>query len=1036
MRDTWFSSIIAYALKHKVLANLLMLVVLSLGVASALRMQRQALPDFTIMTAVVDLRWPTASAADVQESIVTPVENVLFGLEGVLSVRSTASQGRGLVVLEFKNGTDVDKRVQEIRNRIAPLDFPDGVENANVYQPIAKERTLNVLVYGPKDIRQLRRFAIEARRSLMAMGVDDVAIQGVPEQELTIELSQESLHALGLSLDELATQIAQKSTSIPVGSLGQGGQERAVRTEYKLTEAFDYASLYLMNAVGRLFRLGGYADVALESQYAQPLVFYNNQPAVSLRVSRIHGSGNDVFVITDKVRQWMQKMTDKYPGDTVNFLLYAEGWKLVKQRIELILKNGSFGFIFIFCILVVFLQLRIAFWVAMGVPIAVSGALALMASQGGSINFLSTFGFLMAFGIIVDDTIVVSEQAYREFQKGSSPYQAVYRATCMMFSPIMASSLTTVAAFMPLLIMQGLFGKILKDIPFVVIVVIIASLLECFIILPHHLQSALSTMPKKPQGLRKRWDAAMQWVQFTLFRRWVKAAVSNAWVTLSVSFCLIALPFVLVLSGRIGFDFFPSPPNDIVFMDADFFPGTADSSLKAFLDKANTSLFEVDAKLSGDTLSVRVPVQLLSYKTPEGGSLRVGSDYEQGHAAMLVGLTPPDKRQVSNTALLDAWRNALLDNKPVGLTNLSVSEPKAGPPGSDIRLLVKGPNTLTIKAASEALKSRLSRFELLVGIKDSLVYGKPEYVVTLKPLAKSLGMSKAWIARQLASGLYGSKVQENADFGETVRVMVRLKRQEQLTQDVLHSFPIQTPTGQTVALGELAEARLERSFVSFQNYNGKQYSEVSANITEGDRLDQVLKVIKNEVVPEIERAYGVEITDEEQARYENEALVELRYGAVLGLLMIYLVLAWVSRSYGWPAVVMLVIPFGLSGALLGHYVLGMPMTLLSLFGLFGLTGIIVNNAIILLHRFQALVDEGKLSAADAIIEASCQRVRAVFLTTITTISGLVPLLLETSLQAQFLQPMAVSISFGLGVSTVLILLVLPTVMGLFLTDNS
>ena len=677
-----------------------------------------------------------------------------------------------------------------------------------------------------------------------------------------------------------------------------------------------------------------------------------------------------------------------------------------------------------------FLFTRVAFWIAVGVPTSVAAALFFLYTQGGSINFLSTFGFLMAFGIIVDDTIVVAEQAFSEYQKGKHPLEAVKVAANMMVAPVLASSVTTIAAFMPLLVMQGLFGKILKDIPLVVMVVIAASLIECFLILPYHIKVALSKINPRHQGLRWSWNQRISHFQYNIFRRFVNHAVDYAWVTIFAGVSLIMIPFMLLGSGRIKFDFFPNLPSDILFLDADFYPGTPAKTIKQFLAEANRSLAQQDRVLNSDGQSmVQVPIQMLYYTSPDGGALAIGNDYSDAHAAMLIGVSSPDSRSVTNEMFMQSVRDDLLKKAPADMLNISLGQPAAGPPGADLRLLIIGNDIHTIKQAAEATKLKLSGINGVVNIKDSLPYGKAEYVLTLTQKAKALGLTKSQLSAQLSASLYGSEVQKHTAFSEIIKVNVRIEDQDQKNANILENLPIIIGQ-QTIPLGELAQATLSHSFTRYTQYNGKQYAEVSADMQKGvANLQDVLKVVNDQVIPDISQRFDVRFSDEEQSRYETEALNELQYGAILGLLMIYLVLSWVSRSYVWPLVVMVVIPFGLAGALLGHYWLGFPLTLLSIFGLFGLTGIVVNNAIIWLHRYQALLAEG-VSEQEAIVDASCQRLRAVFLTTVTTIVGLVPLLLETSLQARFLQPMVISISFGLAMATLLILFVLPALMSI------
>jgi multidrug efflux pump subunit AcrB len=625
----------------------------------------------------------------------------------------------------------------------------------------------------------------------------------------------------------------------------------------------------------------------------------------------------------------------------------------------------------------------------------------------------------MALGIIVDDAIVVGEDALSHHERGESALQAAEGGAHRMIGPVTASSLTTVAAFLPLMMIGGEMGNILFAIPLVIIAVIFASLIESFTILPGHLHHALrGVKPAQPGSVRYRLDRGIDHVRHHQFRQVIRWVLKNRAITLTTTLAMMIFVIGLLAGGRLGFVFFPSPESTKLHADARFVAGTPSEVSSRYVENLYQALRETEQALEPGM----VKIATVNYNKT---SKQSGPNF----SSVNVELIEPDQRQTRNAEFIKVWQEKA--GMVPGLDVLTIESPRNGPPGSDVDIRLSGAEPLVLKQASLDLQEVLSQIAGVSGIRDDLPYGRDQLIYQLTPQGEALGLTYVALGRQLSDAFSGRLVQIFTDAEDEIEVRVQYPRAEQNTLATLNRMQIVTPSGERVALNSVATWSTQRGFDVMRHVDGYLAANVVGEVDRNvNNSNLILAQLRQSTLPELEMKYGLVYSVEGQSARQSETLADMKIGLLIGLSMIYIVLAWVFGSYGWPLVVMMAIPFGLIGAIMGHWWMGLDMTILSLFGFFGLSGIVVNDSIILVSFYKRLRETG-MGVNEALEEASVQRVRAVLLTSLTTVAGLTPLLFETSLQAQFLIPMATAIAFGLIFSTFLILLVIPSMLSLY-----
>ncbi|WP_295389168.1 efflux RND transporter permease subunit [uncultured Thiodictyon sp.] len=1015
--------------RHKLLANVLTVLVFGLGTVALSRMNIQFFPSFALDIIAVQVVWSGASAEDVENGIVIPFEERLKTVDGLKRMTSTSSQGIASVSLELNEGTDALLALDQVRQRVDEFrNLPKDAETPQVSRISRYESVARVLVSGP-SLHDVRPWVRQFERELLARGIDRVDIAGLPQERIAIEVPGRTLETLGLSLDGIGQQVGRLAQDLPSGVAGEADGARELRGLEQRRDPVAFENLSIVSDERGLVRLGDVATIVRESRPAALTM-----TEVETGTARSHGAVTVEMLIQRAetghslraarvFEQWLADTRPTLPP-SIQLTVFDQAWQLIRDRIDLLVSNGLQGFVLVLVLLYIFLPGRVALWVAMGIPTAYLLALALLWAFGGTINMMSLFALLLTLGVIDDDAIVIGEYAESRFRMGMAPAEAAIAGAKRMFWPVVGSALTTVAAFLPLMLVGGIMGNILWDIPFVAIMVLMASLMEVFLIMPAHLRSAFSHQVRQvTPRWRQRVDAG-----FDRFRdRWYRPAVvaSLRWraVTVSAVAVLMLLSVGLLAGGRIAFVFFPTPEAQIVFANATFVAGTPRAQTAAFLDELQEGLGAAERDLGGGLVEAAV-ARLGSTVAVNVGAAASGDQL----ASVLVQLVPSENRSVRNEAFLAKWRERV--SLPAGIESLVISSRRSGPPGRDLTVRLTGDDAHRLKSAALDLAQGLESVQGVSDMVDDMPFGREQLIYRVSPAGQALGVTTELLGRQLRAAFDGYLAQLVQVGQDELEVRVLLPRAERTRLDALEQLNIRVPSGEFVPLDTVADWESRRGFEALRHADGRLAVEVSADINRAlNTPDNVAKALRAGLLPDLVARYGIGFSFEGRAADQRETLGDMQLGLYIGLGLIYIVLAAVFSSWGWPLVVMTAIPLGLIGAVVGHWIMGIDLTLLSLFGLFGLSGIVVNNAIILVSMYQELRLTG-MAVDPALEAAACSRLRAMLLTSATTVAGLGPLIFATSLQAQFLIPMAVSLAFGITFATVLVLVFTPALLSL------
>lgn len=999
-----------------------MFIIIVGGIWALTRLNVQFFPNFHVNYITVSVTWPGSNAEDITKSITTPLEDKLRDVDHLKKMYAVARTGNTTMTLEFEQTADMAEALDQVKQEV------DLVRNlpATSEKPVIKRETFfeniaTLVITTSGSLQELRPLIYKMERQLYARGIAKVSITGLPEQEIAIQIPSARLHALNLTLSQIAEKIRNQSRDLPAGTVGRSSASKELRSLEQRRSIQEFGNLQLVHNKQDIIRLGDIAKITRRPKDQQILVSSNGKTAVEMTLFRTE-TGNSLTA-AKILQKWLVDIKPELPA-SVSIQPTHQIWQLLSERINLLLKNGAIGFILVLLILFLFLNARVAFWVAVGIPTSFLGAMIVMLMLGKSINMISLFAMIMTLGIIVDDSIVVGEETLTHLQQGKSVKDAVVSGTNKMLSPVFAASLTTICAFIPLLLISDIMGQILADIPTVVICVISASLIECFLILPGHLKHSFTRALKKQQQIKKPpLDKQLVHFRENIFRPFVKKAINNRWTVISITFAIMLIIAGVLMSGRKNFTFFPEPEGTQINVSAEFVAGTPATKIEHFLTELTKSLNKTAKQLSPNKKLIVSAVEIQK---------RAGlKEYLYGDelASMNVELTSPEDRKINNDQFINAWRKNI--KLPTGLEAFLIRSPKAGPPGDDIEIELSNDKFSTLKDASLELQSQLKNYPGVTNIQDNLPYGKEQLIYKLTAQGQALGLTTTSIGQQLRAAFNGEIAQIFHEPNDEIEVRVMLPDNERYNFHTLNRLPILTPQGKIVPLDNVIDLTYRKGFDILRHKNNVPTVTVSADVNnKATNANKIIKQLQSTYFPQLRKKYNLNINVTGRFEDQQMTLKDMGYGLILALVLIYLILAWVFSSYGWPLLIMAAIPIGLTGAIIGHMILGIDLTILSLFGLFGLAGIVVNDSIILTNRYKELRDDG-MEINTALIEATCQRLRPVILTSVTTIAGLLPLLFETSRQAQFLKPMAVSISFGLGFATILILVVVPSMLAIY-----
>ena len=1020
-------ALLHYFTHHKVAGNLLMLIMILAGGWALLKINVQFFPTMHFNFVSIQIAWPGASAEDVERALLNPIERNLRHLDDLKSIDSTATPGKAKITLEFYQHADMNNAAEKVRQEVDQLrQLPPDAEKPIIskyetYEPIAK-----VLVQSshPESLRPLVR---NMENQLLQRGIAKITVTGLPHEEIAIEVPSNKLAELNTSLNQLGTRINELSQDVPAGVVGRGQFTQRVRSLAQRRSAEEFTQLPIVaNDQGQLIKLGDIAHITRRPRENSVTIQHLKQPAVELSLFRTTYMNS--LSSARILKQWVKDITPQLPPG-VSLTLYDQAWQHLAERIALLLKNALGGLILILIVLYLLLHRIVATWVAIGIPVSFLGALMAIYLLGGSINMISLFATIMGLGIIVDDTLVVGEEALSLYQSGQPAITAIENAARKMFPPVMASSLTTICAFIPIALVSGIMGKFIIAIPLVIISVIIASLIECFLILPNHLLHSFKRFKTQDYPIRKTIDTRFQQFRETVFKPLVTKAIQYRCITQSLAFATLIVVVGIIASGHLSFDFFPSPENRMIQVNFQMLAGTPTADRDAFLQQLIDSLQATDNELSAADESHIITFASYLNRSADPNSDRDEFINSEERGSILLELTSTDKRSVTNTQFINHWRSKLII--PPSLLNLSIMPRQVGIPGKSLNIQLIGNDQQQLKQASNALQAELRQFKGVSNIEDNLPYGQQQIIYQLSQQGLAMGLTTQNLGQQIRAALSGHLVQLFHLPNEELEVRIMLPKSERDQLASLQHLPIVTAQNNIVPLDSIATLRQQRGIDIINHSQAQPSVNISASIDPNvNNANAIIKTLSKDFFKRLHTDYGIRLAFKGKNEEQINTLKDLRYGSLLAIIMIYIILAWVFRSYSMPLLILCTIPFGFIGAIIGHIVMGLNLTVLSLFGLFGLSGIVINDSIILLNCYKQCRQKYP-NKNEAIVAAATQRLRPVLLTSLTTIAGLAPLLFETSFQAQFLIPLVTTLCFGLFMSTFLILLVLPAMISTF-----
>jgi len=1024
-------ALIRWFLRSHVAANLLMIGILAAGVAAIQNLTVRTFPEISIDTIAVSVAYPGATPLEVADAILTPIEEELQGLEGVRELTSTAQEGLGTVRAELTRGADLDGVKQDIESEIARITtFPAAAEAPRVTEAEPVELAVEFALHGEVSRQTLKATAERMRSDLTAKeGVSQVAISGVPPDQIEIEISRQTLRSYGIGLTDLAARIEAANLDLSGGTLDTGTMALQLRSLGEATTAAALRDLVLFTGPsGAQVTLGDIATMRDTLAEDAVLATVSGNPAVFVAVNR--AGGEQVLEVTETAITYLEEeLRPELPASVI-----AEVWRdsgdQLQGRINLLIKNGSLGAALILVVLMLFLDLRIAAWVAAGVVIAFVGTFAPMLAFGTTINQLSLFGFILALGIVVDDAIVVGESVYSQLEDddaGGSPHDAAERGVLRVWRPILFAVSTTILAFVPLLFIPGASGSFIAPVAAVVIYVLALSLAESFLVLPHHLSHIRQREPRRlsprrlTEGARRIVDRQFRRFSEGPLRRTVRGAIAHPFFVLAGAVSLAVLTAGLLAGGFVRFTFFPQIEGNFAEAELILPEGTSETETLSVATRIAAAARRAAEDLGQDDLLQATSVAI-GFTASEGGPDEGGGVQTGNSARISAKLLDASQRETAAQDFTAAWREAT--GEVPGARALSFSASIVGV-GEPIVLEISAADEGARREAVRRIRDALNERDGVTDVRDDSAGAAEEIAITLKPAAASYGMSLEALAREVRAAFFGITVDEIPRDQEEVDVRLRLVKEQRDSVADLLRLRIPTPDG-LVPLAELAALSFRPAPVTVNRVDGRTITTVTADVnrsvtTGGAETEWIL----SQIVPDLETDLPrLEVTTGGEQEESQRFTGALAFNFALVLFAIYAVLALAFESFTRPLIVLLTIPFGMIGAVFGHAAMGLDLTLLSMFGVIGLSGVVVNGALLMVDFMLAGEADGK-APHDAIEDAALARFRAIVLTALTTFLGIAPLILETSVQAQFLVPTAVSLGFGVLFASALQMVLVP-----------
>lgn len=1018
--------------RNTVFANIFLAMILLAGLLAAVSMIREFFPEFSLDMITVSVSYPGADPEEVEEGISRKIEEAIEGVEGVKQYTTISSENVGTANIEVKETYDVDEVLERVRSEINAIStFPVDAEEPVISEVTLKDAVVLLYLSGEMGERRLKEWAEAVKDDLQQIpAISQVGVFGTRNYEIAIEISEERLREYGLTFDAVTRAVRESNLNLAGGTLRTRGEEIRVRTlgrKYTGKEIADIVVLARPNGeiitLDRIARIvDGFTEDPIEaringSRSAMVIVYKTKE--------------EDSIAISEAVERFVAEARLRYP-EGANLQVLYDNTDMLRARINLLVKNGIIGLSVVFLLLWMFLNARLSFWVGMGIPISIAGALAILWGIGGTINMISLFGFIMVLGIVVDDAIVVGEAIFYHRKQGKPPLRAAVDGVQEVGMPVIAAVTTSVVAFIPLAFIGGIMGKFIAILPLVVIACLVVSLVECFLLLPAHLNHLPD--PRRPGNngdrLTRRLDAVqrltaagMEWVVARIYRPLLQKALTWRYISFCIAISTLMITFGLVKGGILKFEVFPEIDGFIVTGTVEMPEGTPSSVTREVVDKVEQGLLRMAERTetrSGDPL-LEDRLTLIGQTLEE--MPRSGPSVGSVQAIFLES----EKRGIHSKDLMVAWEQEVGDIP--GVKSLTFAGMSAGPPGAPIEIWLQGNRMPEILAAADRLMDRLRKFDGVYQIRSDFSAGKNEMRLELKPEARALGLTVDDLARQIYAGYYGDEAVRLQRGRDDIRVKVRYPESERRRLSDIEQIRIRTPSGHEVPLLSVADVRFAPGYAAITRTDGMRRVAVSAAVnSERANANEIFAELSNGFFPELMRAYpGVRVALQGEKKKMRESFSSLFVGFPLAVFGIFVIVATMFRSYAQPFIILIAIPFGIIGAVFGHLLMGFDLSIMSIFGMVALTGVVVNDAIVLIERINEYLAEG-LPFREAIVQGGMRRFRAIILTSLSTIGGLAPMILETDFQARFLIPMALAIAAGVAFATLLTLVLIPSLL--------
>jgi multidrug efflux pump subunit AcrB len=1022
--------------RNGVAANLLMLLLLLGGGAAAFTTVQEVFPEFSLDSVQIQVTYPGGSPEEVEQSIVRRIEDRIEGVEGIDRVLGTATENAGVVTAELKRGTDLSRARTDIKSEVDRItSFPEEAEEPIVTEVTNRQQALQVALYGDGSDRTLKELAEQVKNDLTQdPQISFIQIGGVRDYEISVEVSRTDLRKYGMTLGQVSGLVRQSSLDLPGGTIETEGEEITVRTEGQNYTQKDFEDIVLLTRTdGTKLRLGEVAQVEDGfDENADLITRFNGKPAAILNVFRT--GDEQVLAVEETVKNYLDNELRPSLPAGLDAAIWQNNAEDLRNRLNLLIENGILGLILVIITLTLFLAPRLAFWTSVGIFLSFTGTFIVMQYLGVSINLLSLFGFILSIGIVVDDAIVVGENVYAEQENKGDPLEASIRGTQRVGIPVIFAVLTTVAAFTPLLFIGGTIGKFLGDIPTIVIIVLLLSLVEVLFILPYHLSERPGREGEPNLALQtlnrvRRWVAAQLW---TFVRgpltTGLKFATRRYGVTICGGVALLLISFSFVGNGYISFEFFPSVQGKLVTAQLEMPAGTTPERTAQITSRLRKTGYEAIGELeerAGQNLVQNVYVTVGQQPRANSGPNQAGFTATSANIAEVsFEMIDPEERDVTSAQFEERWREGTGSIPSARSLSFTASVVSVGEP---VSVEVSAPTSNKLDRSVDAVRDSLDRFAGVFDIKSDQEQGKREIELRLKPAARPLGLTLSDLAGQVRAAFFGVESYRLQRGQNEVRVYTRLPDDERNALEDLNEYRIRTSGGADVPLQEVATVSLDYAPSQINRQDGRRVitltADVDPSVTTGN---EVTDALNDRVLPNIQRAIpGMTYQFGGQQRQQRKAQSSLIIGFLLALFAIYSLLAIPFRSYLQPLVIMSTIPFAWIGALLGHLLLDISLGLLSIFGIVGLSGVIVNDALVMLDFANEERAKGR-DWPEALVRAGQMRFRPILLTSLTTFLGLFPIIIEQSVQAQFLIPMAVSLGFGILFGTVVLMMIVPS----------